>query len=103
MKIRLTAALGLSAALLLSACAANEGTTTPDTTDSAAATADSSAASTLEGTLAGKGSSAMNSAQTTWIAKFQDGQPRRDRQLRTRRLRRRPRGLHGRRRGLRRL
>ncbi|MBB1515126.1 phosphate ABC transporter substrate-binding protein PstS [Tessaracoccus sp. MC1679] len=73
MKIRLTAALGLSAALLLSACAANEGTTTPDTTDSA--TADSSAVSTLEGTLAGKGSSAMNSAQTTWIAKFQDANP----------------------------
>ena len=75
MKIRLTAALGLSAALLLSACAANEGTTTPDATGSAAATSSESAASTLEGTLSGKGSSAMNSAQTTWIAKFQEANP----------------------------
>ena len=75
MKIRLTAALGLSAALLLSACAANEGTTTPDTTGSAAATTGESAASTLEGTLSGKGSSAVNSAQTTWIAKFQEANP----------------------------
>ncbi|MHA6512618.1 phosphate ABC transporter substrate-binding protein PstS [Tessaracoccus sp. Z1128] len=79
MKIRLTAALGLSAALLLSACAANE-VTTPDTTGSASASAaasgDASApASELEGTLAGKGSSAMNSAQTTWIAKFQEANP----------------------------
>ena len=75
MKIRLTAAAGISAALLLSACAANEGTTTPDATGSAAATSSESAASTLEGTLSGKGSSAMNSAQTTWIAKFQEANP----------------------------
>ncbi len=72
MKLRLTAALGLSAALLLSACAANEGTTD---TDAAATGGSSEAMSGLEGTLSGKGASSMNSAQTTWIAKFQEANP----------------------------
>lgn len=76
MKIRLTAALGLSAALLLSACAANEGTPAPaDSATGSAATDGSAPASDLQGTISGKGSSAMNSAQTTWIAKFQEANP----------------------------
>ncbi|MCG6567781.1 phosphate ABC transporter substrate-binding protein PstS [Tessaracoccus sp. ZS01] len=84
MKIRLTAAAGLSAALLLSACAANEGTTNAPAENTTAASASESAgteetasteaaapASNLEGTLSGIGASAQEVAQQTWIAGFQ--------------------------------
>lgn len=81
MKIRLTAALGLSAALLLSACAANEPTNTtnePAGGDTAAveatdagATDEAAAPSNLSGTLSGIGASAQEVAQQTWIAGFQ--------------------------------
>jgi phosphate transport system substrate-binding protein len=54
------AAIAVAGTILLSSCAANEGTTTP-----------SDEASTLTGTLAGAGSSAQGSAQESWIAAFQ--------------------------------
>lgn len=65
MKLRLTAAAGLGAALLLTACAANEGT--PAGTDAPGDTP----TTTLSGTLAGKGASSAKVAQETWIAAFQ--------------------------------
>lgn len=74
MKIRLTAALGLSAALLLSACAANE--TTP--ADSPAATSDATTtepATELSGTIQGVGASSMKKSQELWIAEFAGQQP----------------------------
>ncbi|TRY18599.1 phosphate ABC transporter substrate-binding protein PstS [Tessaracoccus rhinocerotis] len=90
MKLRLTAALGLSAALLLSACAANEQPaeqettaaeetavaeeTTSDDTTTDEGTADEAPAQ-VEGNLTGIGSSAMNVAQTNWIAGFQTANP----------------------------
>lgn len=64
MKLRLTAAVGLSAALLLTACAANE--TEPQGSDSPG-----ESASSLSGVLAGKGASSAKVAQDTWIANFQ--------------------------------
>ncbi|SHI82088.1 phosphate ABC transporter substrate-binding protein, PhoT family (TC 3.A.1.7.1) [Tessaracoccus bendigoensis DSM 12906] len=71
MKIRLTAALGLSAVLLFSACAANE---TP--ADTATGSSEASApTSTLEGTLSGKGASSAKVAQETWVAAFQTANP----------------------------
>ena len=76
MKIRLTAALGITAALLLSACAANEGT--PPATngnDGSTSSSGSAPASTLEGTLSGKGASSAKVAQETWIAAFQTANP----------------------------
>ncbi len=72
MKIRLTAALGISAALLLSACAANEVPTTPENKPETSSSSPSDApAATLEGTLSGKGASSAKVAQETWIAQFQ--------------------------------
>lgn len=75
MKIRLTAALGLSAALMLSACAANESTAptadTPAATSSAASTSEASAQEPISGTISGIGASAQEVAQQTWIAGFQ--------------------------------
>ncbi|MDO5677951.1 MAG: phosphate ABC transporter substrate-binding protein PstS [Propionibacteriaceae bacterium] len=90
MKIRLTAALGLSAALLLSACAANESNNeaapanTPAASDSAPAenteTTEATeeappAASDLSGTLQGIGASAQEVAQQTWGVGFQTANP----------------------------
>lgn len=76
MKIRLTAALGITAALLLSACATNEGTP-PATNGNEGSTSSSGSApaSTLEGTLSGKGASSAKVAQETWIAAFQTANP----------------------------
>lgn len=69
MKLRLTAALGLSAALMLTACAANEESAAPSS-----AASDEQAAG-LSGTLTGMGSSAMAVAQENWIAQFQTASP----------------------------
>ncbi len=71
MKLRLTTALGLGAALLLSACAANEGPGTPETST----TAGSGENGGVSGTLNGMGSSAMAVAQENWIAQFQTANP----------------------------
>lgn len=81
MKLRLTAALGLSAALLLSACAANETPAppaSPGATDAAtngASTPAGEPATNLSGQLAGIGASSMKVAQENWIAKFQTANP----------------------------
>lgn len=88
MKLRLTAALGLSAALLLSACATNEEPVADNTETTAAETTagtDETSASTeetteeapaqVEGNLNGIGASSMNVAQTNWIAAFQTANP----------------------------
>lgn len=56
-----------AAAISLTACASNEGST-PATT--------SAAPSNLSGTLNGIGSSAQGTAQTTWIAGFQQDNPK---------------------------
>ena len=71
MKLRLTAALGLSAALMLTACAANEEPAAPNP---ATSTSDEQVAG-LSGTLTGMGSSAMAVAQENWIAQFQTASP----------------------------
>lgn len=71
MKLRTTTALGLGAALLLTSCAANEGTS-PDT---AGSTGSQSASSTMTGTLTGMGASSMAVAQENWIAQFQTANP----------------------------
>ncbi|MFP5290912.1 MAG: phosphate ABC transporter substrate-binding protein PstS [Actinomycetes bacterium] len=55
-------ALIAASAIVLSGCAANEGTAPEPTEDGAAA---------LEGTLVGAGSSAVGAAQEVWIAEFQ--------------------------------
>ncbi|MFT3887830.1 MAG: phosphate ABC transporter substrate-binding protein PstS [Arachnia sp.] len=72
MNIRFTAALGLAAALSLTACAANE-ITTPETPKSNGSTSGSgnTQAPALNGTLSGKGASSAKVAQETWIANFQ--------------------------------
>ncbi|MFV0429277.1 MAG: phosphate ABC transporter substrate-binding protein PstS [Arachnia sp.] len=62
MKMRLSAALGLSAALLLSACAANE---TTDPTGNEATTTD------LSGTINGIGASSKDVAEKAWAQGFQ--------------------------------
>ncbi|MFP5416118.1 MAG: phosphate ABC transporter substrate-binding protein PstS [Actinomycetes bacterium] len=67
-KIGAPLAILTASALALSACAVNEGA--PAASGSGAATA-----STLSGTLSGKGSSAMSVAQQTWIADFQTANP----------------------------
>ena len=69
-KIGAPLAVLTAAALTLTACAANEGTPANNAGGSTAA------ASSLEGTLTGKGSSAMNAAQTAWIAQFQTANPK---------------------------
>jgi phosphate transport system substrate-binding protein len=58
-------AIAIAGTILLSSCAANEGTTT-DPTETASA---------LSGTLDGAGSSAQGSAQEAWIASFQTANP----------------------------
>lgn len=74
MKIRLTAALGISAALLLSACAANESST--GSSDAPSKSSSSGApAGDLKGTLSGKGASSAKVAQETWTAAFQTTNP----------------------------
>jgi phosphate transport system substrate-binding protein len=56
-----------AAAISLTACASNEGSTPSTTT---------AAPSNLSGTLNGIGSSAQGTAQTTWIAGFQQSNPK---------------------------
>jgi phosphate transport system substrate-binding protein len=56
-----------AAAISLTACASNEGSTPSTTT---------AAPSNLSGTLNGIGSSAQGAAQTTWIAGFQQANPK---------------------------
>ncbi|MFF1635945.1 phosphate ABC transporter substrate-binding protein PstS [Leifsonia sp. NPDC058248] len=56
-----------AAAISLTACASNEGSTPSTTT---------AAPSNLSGTLNGIGSSAQGTAQTTWIAGFQQDNPK---------------------------
>ena len=65
-RIAAPAALFLTAALALSACAANEAPAASDSTESA---------STLTGTLTGIGASSQGSAQEAWIAAFQTANP----------------------------
>ena len=69
MKLRLTAALGLGAALMLTACAANEGGTAESTATASAQMAG------LSGTLNGMGASSVGVAQENWIAQFQTANP----------------------------
>lgn len=57
-------AIALASTIVLSSCAANEGTPT-----------DEPSAETLSGTLVGAGSSAVGAAQETWIAEFQGANP----------------------------
>lgn len=70
MKLRLTAALGLGAAIMLTACAANEGPG-PASSPTAGATDGAS----LTGTLNGMGASSVSVAQENWIAQFQTANP----------------------------
>ncbi|WP_374947165.1 phosphate ABC transporter substrate-binding protein PstS [Agreia sp.] len=65
-RIAAPAALFLTAALALSACAANEAPAEGGSSDSA---------STLTGTLTGIGASSQGSAQEAWIAAFQTANP----------------------------
>ncbi len=58
------AAIAAAAALALSSCAANEGGSSSDSTDSG-----------LSGTLVGAGASSQGSAQEAWIAAFQTENP----------------------------
>jgi len=67
MKLRLTAAAGLGAVLLLTACAANE----PPAQPAGADTPGETTAATLSGTIAGKGASSAKVAQEAWTAAFQ--------------------------------
>ena len=61
------AALTTAAVLALSSCAANEGGAAPGGSGGESAS--------LSGTLAGSGSSAMATAQETWVAEFQTKNP----------------------------
>jgi phosphate transport system substrate-binding protein len=56
-----------AAAIALTGCAANEGSTPSNS--------ETKSASTLSGTINGVGSSAQGTAQTTWIASFQQTNP----------------------------
>jgi phosphate transport system substrate-binding protein len=58
------AAIALAGTIVLSSCAANEGTASADATDS-----------TLSGTLVGGGASSQGTAQEAWIAAFQTANP----------------------------
>lgn len=60
-------AVAAIAALTLTACASNEGTTSPS---------GSGEASTLSGSIAGSGASSQGKAQDTWIANFSTTNPR---------------------------
>lgn len=71
MKFRLSAALGLSAALLLSACAANEDTSDDFTAEGS----ESESAANYSGTLTGIGASSAQAAEEAWIAAFQTEYP----------------------------
>ena len=71
-KIGAPLAVLTAAALTLTACAANESAAPATTPAGGGSTA---AASTLSGTIAGRGSSAMSVAQQTWIAGFQTAHP----------------------------
>lgn len=73
MNTRFITALGLTAALSLSACATNEPATDAGTPNTSGTTG--SSAPTLSGTLAGKGASSAKVAQETWIANFQTANP----------------------------
>lgn len=70
MTLRLTIALGLGAALMLTACAANEG---PSTASSP--TGSTVGEASLTGTLNGMGASSVSVAQENWIARFQTTNP----------------------------
>lgn len=72
MKLRMATVLGLGAAVLLSSCAANEGSNPPDTAGSTSAGTEGSA---MSGTLTGMGASSMAVAQENWIAQFQTANP----------------------------
>ncbi len=74
MNKRFITALGLTAALSLSACAANE-ITDPGTTNTSGTGSTSDAPAGLSGTLAGKGATSAKVAQETWIAAFQTANP----------------------------
>ena len=74
MNKRFITALGLTAALSLSACAANE-ITDPGTTNTSGTGSTSDAPAGLSGTLAGKGASSAKVAQETWSANFQTANP----------------------------
>jgi phosphate transport system substrate-binding protein len=58
------AAIALAGTIVLSSCAANEGTAPADET-----------ASTLSGTLVGGGASSQGTAQEAWVAAFQTANP----------------------------
>jgi phosphate transport system substrate-binding protein len=58
------AAIALAGTIVLSSCAANEGTAPADATGS-----------TLSGTLVGGGASSQGSAQEAWVAAFQTANP----------------------------
>ncbi len=75
MKLRLTAALGLGAALMLTACAANEGQTAETTPTGAVTDGATTGAASLKGTLNGMGASSVSVAQENWIAQFQTANP----------------------------
>lgn len=92
MKLRLVAALGLSAALLLTACGEGNGDETAapqdtavDQTEDPADTADEtdepgddnggSAGGDLSGELRGMGASSMRVSQEAWLAAFMDDNP----------------------------
>lgn len=63
MRLGSIAAVAIVGSIVLSSCAANEGTPTDE------------APSTLAGTIDGAGSSAQDSAQQAWIAAFQTANP----------------------------
>ncbi len=78
MKLRAVAALGLTAALALTACG-GDSTGTPSTTESAPAATTSASesestsdAAALSGEVAGMGASSMKVAQGAWTAKFME-------------------------------
>lgn len=72
MKLRLTTTLGLGAALMLSACAANEAPGTPGTASTSTGSGEDAG---LSGTLNGMGASSAAVAQENWIAQFQTANP----------------------------
>lgn len=86
MKLRAFAALGLTAALALTACGGDEqGTDTKSPANDAPASesndsdssdgGDSTGGGDLSGTIAGMGASSMKAAQAAWTAKFMEDNP----------------------------